>query len=162
MTAIIEVKRSFDGARESRFHCELVDLNRDRIVVLFRFERDGRDLDSYGVFWRRRGYNCYYAVPKGGGGAPVFVRFDVVRDVELAARTALLELRYTDLLLDLWVDAAGARWEDEDEVAIERAAGRLGVADAERIERVRGRLERGHPRIAREVRAMLRELGCAV
>ncbi len=158
MTAIVEVKRSFDATRESRFFCELVDLRPARVIVLFRLERDGRALDSYGVFWRRRPYNCYYVVPIGGGD-PVFVRFDVVRDVEIRLDVEPREVRYTDLLLDLWVDDGGPRWEDEDEVAREAAAGRLGLDDARLIEQARGQLERGYRRAAREVRSALRALG---
>lgn len=156
---VIEVKRALDGAgaSERRFECELVDASASRAVVLYRFTRDGRALDSYGVFWRRRPYNCYYAVAPAASwsAGPVFVRFDVVRDVEIELGAAVPEVRYTDLLLDLWVDEHGARWEDAEEVEALARSGVLTDADARRIESARGVLERGHRRITAEVRGIL-------
>jgi hypothetical protein len=69
------------------------------------------------------------------------------------------EVRYTDLLLDLWVEGGIARWEDEDEVAEAAAAGRLDAADLARIERGRQLLVRRHRAVVGEVRWLLRELG---
>lgn len=154
---IVEVKRALDGS-ERRYDCALVAASSTWVVILFRFVRDGRAIDSYGLFWPRRSYNCYYAVP-AGGGAPVFVRFDVVRDVDIDLRAQPPEARYTDLLLDLWVDAAGPRWEDEDDVLAASAAGGLTPDDVGRIEATRALLNRRHRRIAAEVRALLRGLG---
>ncbi len=154
---IIELKRALDGG-ERRFECELVAATSSRVVVLFRFVRDGLARDSYGLFWPRRAYNCYYAVP-AGGGPPVFVRFDVVRGVAIDLCSEPPEVRYTDLLLDLWVDASGPQWEDEDEVIEAVAAGALSAQDARQIEATRALLKRRHRRIAAEVRTVLRELG---
>ena len=169
---VIEVKRVLDraSAAERRYDCELVELTASRAVVLFRLVRDGGALDSYGVFWRRRPYNCYYAVHAVAAedareqqrARPVFVRFDVVSDVEIDLLAAPPEVRYTDLLLDLWVDDGGVRWEDDDEVQERARAGTLRSVDARRIESARGFLERGHRRIALEVRTLLRGLGVPV
>jgi hypothetical protein len=126
--------------------------------VLFRLERAGRALRSYGLFWPRRPYSCYYVVPDAGG-PPLFVRFDVVRDLEFAAGLEPPEVRYCDLLLDLWVDEEGARWEDEDEVQEALRDGMLAAADVRRIQRGRSVLERGYRRITGEVRRALEALG---
>ena len=152
---IIEVKRTLDG-REQRFACEFVHRDPSVVVVRYRFERGGRALRSFGLFWSRRPYNCYYVVP-ARGDKTVFVRFDVVAGIEVDLAVAPPEVRYRDLLLDLWVDAEGARWEDEDEV--EAAGASLEAGDRARIERARGILERGHRRIASEVRRLLVGLG---
>ena len=157
---IIEVKRALDGSAR-RFECELLDARPRRVVVLYRFHLEGRPIESYGVFWSRRAYNCYYAVP-AGGGPPTFVRFDVVRDVEFALDLAPPEVRYTDLFLDLWVDAAGARWEDAEEVAAAIEGGTLSSSDARTIEGARAVLDRRHRRITSDVRALLRGLGAEV
>jgi hypothetical protein len=156
---IIEVKRALDGAHpERRFECELIDASRHRVVVLFRFERDGRSIESYGLFWRRRAYDCYYVVP-AGGGPPVFVRFDVVRDVEFALDLDPPEVRYTDLLLDLWIEDGRARWEDDDEVVAAHAAGVLHASDLRTVEAIRALLDRRWRHVASEVRRLLRGLG---
>lgn len=156
---IVEVKRRLDGSEE-RFDCELVHRTPWLVAVLFRVGAPWRDvpaasLDSYGLFWRRRPYNCYYMVRPGESEALV-VRFDVAREVELDVRG---EVRYLDLLLDLRVDAGVARWEDEDEVTEAARAGLLTPADLASIARARAMLDRGHARVAAEVRALLRSLG---
>lgn len=153
---VVEVKRTLDG-REQRFDCELVHHDARVTIVLFRLERDGQALRSYGLFWPRRPYNCYYAVPQAGGPS-VFVRFDVLRDIEFSATSTPPEVWYCDLLLDLWVDSRGLRWEDEADVENARADGSLTPADARRIERARCVLERGHRRVTTEVRRTLEVL----
>jgi len=156
---IVEVKRRLDGS-EQRFDCELVHRTQWWVAVLFRVRGPWGDvpataLDSYGLFWRRRPYNCYYMVRPGESEALV-TRFDVVREVELDVPG---EVRYLDLLLDLRVDAGVARWEDEDDVSEAAGAGLLNPADLARIARARHVLERGHARVAAEVRSLLRSLG---
>lgn len=166
---IVEVKRHPDGSEE-RFDSELVHLTPSLVVICFRLDRRWLDepgappglLDSYGVFWRRRSYNCYQIVSPQTGEELV-TRFDVLRDVEFDAD----EVRFTDLFLDLRVDRwpeGGparweARWEDEDELAQAIRAGVLDPADTERIARTRAVLERGHRRVAAEVRRLLARLG---
>jgi predicted RNA-binding protein associated with RNAse of E/G family len=78
-------------------------------------------------------------------------RFDVVRDMHLATD----KVRYTDLLLDLWSDASGAEWEDEDEVAAAARTGLLTALDLERIDRSRDLLARRHRAVVSEVRQLL-------
>ena len=158
---VIEVKRALDGSPERRFDCDLLDVNADRVVVLYRFDLGGEPIASFGVVWRRRAYNCYYAVP-AGGGAPVFVRFDVLRDLELALDSDPPEVRYTDLLLDLWVEDNTASWLDEGEVTAEFTAGILTDEDARTIEATRALLDRRWRRITSEVRTLLRTLGAPV
>ena len=158
---IVQVKRALDGSPERRFDCDLLDIHADRVVVLYRFDLAGEPIASFGVFWRRRSYNCYYAVP-AGGGAPVFVRFDVLRDLEFALHSEPAEVRYTDLLLDLWVEDNIPSWLDEGEVAAEFTAGILTDEDARTIEATRALLDRRWRRITSEVRTLLRGLGAPV
>jgi hypothetical protein len=158
---IIEVKRALDGSPERRFECELVEARAQRVVVLYRFDLDGRAVESFGVFWRRRAYNCYYAVSAGGGPA-LFVRFDVLRDLEVALDLTPPEVRYTDLLLDLWVEDGRARWEDEDEVTAALESGALTPENARTIEATRALLDRRWRRITAEVRTLLRGFGADV
>ncbi|MSQ36015.1 MAG: DUF402 domain-containing protein [Dehalococcoidia bacterium] len=152
---IVEVKRRLDGS-EARFGCELVARTASALVVRYRFRDAGGPVDSYGWFWPRRPYLCYYMV-RPRTGRLVAVRFDVVRDVELGAPG---EVRYRDLLLDLWVRDGVATWEDDDELAAATAAGLLTFADRARIERARRTLARGHVRIAADLRRALVALGC--
>ena len=158
---VIEVKRALDGSPERRFDCDLLEATAERVVVLYRFELAGEPIASFGVFWRRRAYNCYYAIP-AGGGAPVFVRFDVLRDFEFARDVHPPEVRYTDLLLDLWVEADSASWLDEGEVAAEFTAGILTDEDGRIIEATRALLDRRWRRVTSEVRTLLRTLGAPV
>ena len=175
---IVEVKRRLDGSEE-RFECELVHRTPALVVVCLRVEPGAfglrsaaaeGTLDSYGLFWRRRPYNCYHMVRPESGEA-VITRFDVLRDVEIDVPG---EVRYTDLFLDLRIEHGAARretvwqetvfretvlWEDEDEVAAAARAGLLSPADRGRIDRARAVLDRGHTRITAEVRRLLRSLG---
>ncbi len=151
---IVEVKRRLDGS-EARFACELVARPPAALVACYRFRDAGGPVDSYGWFWPRRPYLCYYMV-RPRTGRLVAVRFDVVRDVALGVPG---EVRYTDLLLDLWVRDGVATWEDDDELAAAAAAGLLTPHDRARIERARRTLARGHARIAAALRRALVALG---
>ncbi len=127
-------------------------------VLLYRMRRARAGLPapllSYGFYWRRRPYVCYRFVrPPGGstGGVEVARRFDVVGRVQLVATPAgggPAELRFEDLLLDLWVrrgagpgGADELRWEDEDELRVALDGGLLSPAQAARIERARTTLQ---------------------
>lgn len=147
---ITEVKRKLDGS-EQRFDCELVWRTPALVVALYRFDSDIGPIDSYGCFWARRPYLCYHMVHRAGGSEWA-TRFDVIRDMRLAPH----EVRYTDLLLDLWSDRDGLRWEDEDEVEAAHIAGSLDKADLATIARARGVLTRRHRTAVREVRGLLR------
>ena len=167
---VLEVKRHLDG-RESRFECDLVEWTPERVIVCFHLERlegslaaydVGQRLDSYGFFWKRRPYNCYYLVPASGrrDAAPVLARFDVVRDVEfIESDGAPAGVRFLDLILDVLVDPNGAHWEDDDEVEEATRSGLLRASDLARIERARRTLETGHRRVIAEVRRTLAGLG---
>lgn len=149
MVRVIEVKRRLDGSEE-RFECELVRRTASMVLAVYRFDSPAGPIDSYGCFWANRPYLCYHMVQREDGREWA-TRFDVVRDMRLDAGPAGDEVRYTDLLLDLWVDAAGPRWDDEDEVEAARASGLLAAADLETIDRARDELARQHRAVAREV-----------
>ena len=158
---ITEVKRHLDG-REQRFETELVYRTASSLVVLYRVP-EGRyglaaPLDSYGCYWAGRSYICYHMVrpPEApDAGREVVTRFDVARDIAIAAD----EVRFLDLLLDLAVVDGVPRWEDEDEVAAALGSGALSPADGAHIERARRTLEQGHRRVVREIRWLLGRLG---
>ncbi len=158
---ITEVKRHLDG-REQRFETEFVHRTASSLVVLYRVPAGqfGQDapLDSYGCYWPRRSYICYHMVrpPEAPDpGREVVTRFDVARDIAIAAD----EVRFLDLLLDLTVRDGVPSWEDADEVADALRSGTLSAADSAHIERARRTLERGHRRVVRQVRGLLRGLG---
>lgn len=157
---VTEVKRRLDGS-EQRFACELVVQTPALVVARYRFEaRPGffathaGPTDSYGLFWARRLYLCYY-MARPADGALLAARFDVLRDMRLEGG----EVRYTDLLLDLWVAEGVARWEDEEDVVEAERAGRLHPADSARIARTRDVLSRSHGRVIAEARQALRAAG---
>jgi hypothetical protein len=149
---VVEVKRLVDG-REQRFRCELVGATRSVAVLLYRLRRPRAGLPapllSYGFYWPRRPYLCYRFV-RPADGVEVARRFDVVGRVELVATPAgggPAELRFDDLVLDLWVrPGAGPRgtdelrWEDEDELREAIADGLLSPAYIARVERARATL----------------------
>lgn len=157
---ITEVKRRLDGS-EQRFACDLLARTPALVVACYRFPvRPGffaayaGPVDSYGLFWARRPYLCYYMV-RPADGALLAARFDVVRDMRLDAA----EVRYTDLLLDLWVEGGIPQWQDEDEVAEATRTGRLAAAERVRIARTYDLLTRVHGRVLAEVRRTLHSLG---
>ena len=164
---ITEVKRHLDR-REQRFETELVHRTARSMVVLYRVPEGryglGAPLDSYGCYWAGRTYVCYHMVrpPEApDAGREVVTRFDVARDVAIAAD----EVRFLDLLLDLVVEdgtspgGRAVRWEDEDELAAALSSGALSPADGAHVERARRTLEQGHRRVVREIRWLLRRLG---
>src|SRR3990170_2051230 len=154
---ITEVKRHLDG-RVERFACRLV-LRRPHLAVLRFDHKEARPAGglrlpagsrTFGFFWRRRPYVLYRIV--GPDGGLIAHRFDVVEDVRLGET----EVSYTDLLLDLWVDANGtAQIEDEDEVEEHARRGLLSPGQRKRIERTRELLLRGQQAIAREAARLL-------
>ncbi len=150
---IVEVKRKLDGS-EQRFDCELIERSSGLVIVRYRFEADAGPIDSYGCFWARRPYLCYHMVHRHDGREWVS-RFDIARDMRIGAA----DVSYTDLLLDLWVDETGARWEDDDEVEAAAASGLIGPDDVARIEHARGLLTRRHRGVVREIRGRLARLG---
>lgn len=158
-TTVTEVKRRLDGS-EQRFTCELVSRTPRLLVALYRFEDARGPVDSYGLFWPRRPYLCYAMQPQRGG--PAVFRFDVLRDTRVAStRSGAVEVSYTDLLLDLWVEAGVPRWEDEDELRAAIDAGRLTPSEIAHIARARATLEAGYARIIAEVRREVRGVGRA-
>ncbi len=154
---VIEAKRH-PGDEGHRFECELVATRSGLVVVRLPLEAPYGAVNSYGPFWARRPYNVYHLVPRDPG-VPIRTRFDVLRDMRLDVTDAGGEVSYVDLYLDLWVTDGVTMWEDEEDVEAARASGVLSDADLARIVRGRMVLERGYPRIIREVRSTLRELG---
>ena len=71
---ITEVKRKLDGTVQ-RFDCELISRTPSLVVALYRFEDRRGPVDSYGLFWARRPYLCYYLVPQDRSLRPR-ARFD--------------------------------------------------------------------------------------
>jgi len=143
------VKRLVDGS-EQRFPCELVRATLSEAVLLYRVRRSRGGLPapllSYGFYWPRRPYLCYRFV-RPSDGVEVALRYDVVGRVELDAAPpggGPAELRFDDLLLDLWVypgagqrGADERRWEDEEELREAIAAGLLTPAEVARVELAR-------------------------
>jgi hypothetical protein len=160
---ITEVKRHLDG-RVERFPCELVHRERRVVMIRYRHEREriagGYWLPAggvtYGFVWPARSYVLYRFV--GPDGGRIADRFDVV---ERAAATAT-EVRYTDLLLDVWVSPAGeVRIEDEEEVADCARRGLLTAAQLARIERTRALLLRRYRSVLAEADRLLHAAGIA-
>ena len=158
--SIVEVKRHLDG-REERFVCDVLELvPGERAVVLWRTElseplRDGPlyippgPLITKGYFWADRSYLVYEMRrggpdpdldPDNGAGGPLWGhRFDVCTDVSITPQ----EIRYLDLIVDVWVDARGRFFVlDEDEL---------------RRAKARGLLRPEQERVVRETLAFLRE-----
>jgi hypothetical protein len=142
---ITEVKRKLDGTVQ-RFDCELIARTPSLLVALYRFEDRRGPIDSYGFFWARRPYLCYYLVPRDPQRAPR-ARFDVIRDMRFGAD----DVSYTDLILDLWVDDGVLRWEDEDELEAATLSRVVTTLDRAYIDSARGVLTRHHRRIVGEV-----------
>jgi predicted RNA-binding protein associated with RNAse of E/G family len=156
---VSEIKRHLDG-RIERFECLLL-LRRPHVAVLRFDQKVAREADgfafpagsrSYGFFWRRRPYLLYRMVDPAG--RLIAHRFDAVEDMGLREG----EISYTDLLLDIWIDALGnARVEDEGEVADCLRRGLLSLGQHQRIEHTRALLLRRHAVILREAERLLRQ-----
>ncbi len=131
-----------------------------RAVILYRIRRPVRGLpaplDSYGFFWPRRPYICYRFV-RPGDGSEAASRFDAVGRVELvppAAEGEAAEVRFEDLLLDLWVRPGSGPsgrdellWEDEEELGAALAAGDIAPEAALRARRAGEILQRNQRRL---------------
>jgi len=141
---VVERKVKADGGVEE-YGCRLLGRTSSLAVVLYPLPEGGRPFRtplpippgsvSIGFFWRRRPYAVYrFRSPEG---ALLGHRLDAVSEVRLLP--GVVEFR--DLILDWWLDAAGALVRAEDREAFEEAlaAGRLdprAVARARQAERV--------------------------
>lgn len=130
---IVEVKRHLDG-REERFVCDVLELiEGERAVVRWRsvLERALEDgplrippgpLVTLGYFWADRPYLVYRMMRPAPDGTLLGHRFDICTDVAIGRE----EIRYLDLLVDVWVDAHGEfHVLDEDELEEARDRGML-------------------------------------
>ncbi len=152
-TTIRETKHTLDGRVQS-FDCGLVAIS-PRLAVV-RFEHTtARSAGGFtiptgshtvGFFWTGRHYNLYrFTAPDG---SVIAYRFDVVDGVRITPG----HVRFTDLLLDVWLAPGGApRVEDENEVAAAGEAGLLSPRRRAIIDRTRRLLERDHGRIVAEI-----------
>ena len=140
---IVEVKRHLDG-REERFVCEVLALKEGEHAAVrweTRLERALEDgplrippgpLVTLGYFWADRTYLVYKMMRPGPQGKLWGHRFDVCTDVTITAR----EIRYLDLIVDVWVDPRGNFYVlDEDELREARARGLLTPDRGEIVDR---------------------------
>lgn len=151
---ITEVKRHLDG-REERFVCDVIELEPERAIVRFEWKRarplrDGPVFIPAGksvtraYFWAGRHYLLYRMMDLRG--SLLGHRFDVSDDVRILPKQR--EIRWTDLLLDLWVDPRGEiHVLDEDEVAEAHAAGLLTGRQRAIVEETRAHLLGSYRRI---------------
>lgn len=130
---IVEVKRHLDG-HEERFVCDVLELvEGERAVVRWRssLERPLEDgplrippgpLLTLGYFWADRTYLVYKMLRPGPSEMLYGHRFDICTDVSITPE----EIRYLDLLVDVWVDPQGNFFVlDEEELQEARARGLL-------------------------------------
>lgn len=152
---IVEVKRHLDG-REERFVCDLLEaVPGDRAVVRWQTDleaplEDGPlripagPLVTVGYFWTGRNYLVYEMRQPDLQGTLRGHRFDICTDVSITCE----EVRYLDLLVDVWVDPQGRFFVlDEDELQDARARGLLTPEQLAIVERT-----------LRELRAHYREV----
>ncbi len=165
--SIVEVKRHLDG-REERFVCDVLELvPGERAVVLWRTElsrplEDGPlrippgPLITKGYFWVDRSYLVYEMRrggpdpdPDGGASGPLWGhRFDVCTDVSITPQ----EIRYLDLIVDVWVDARGRFFVlDEDELRRAKARGLLRPEHERLIEATLEELRARYPALLAEL-----------
>ena len=161
-TMVREVKVRLDGS-EVGFDCELLALDSQRAVVLFRVP-GGSSFNtpvrfppgslSFGYFWKRRAYNAYRIL--GPDGAPIAHRFDAVTDVYISRE----EIRYRDLVLDWWVlPGQPLLEEDREDYDAAIAEGRIPSQWQKQADGASRRLYAGYRQIIREIAALERELG---
>ncbi|MCX6023193.1 MAG: DUF402 domain-containing protein [Chloroflexi bacterium] len=125
---IQEIKQRLDGSRQV-FYCDVVWLGGDAAVLKFVATMDystnpSADLPhkfTEGYFWQGRPYLMYKMF--GDVDQLIGYRFDVCTDVRITSDA----VRWTDLLLDFWVDPelTSSRFMDEDELATATARGLL-------------------------------------
>ena len=152
---IVEVKRHLDG-REERFVCDVLALEPGRRAVVrwqTRLEAPLEDgplrippgpLLTLGYFWSDRDYLVYRMMRPDPDGTLWGHRFDICTEVSITER----EIRYLDLLVDVWVDSQGNFFVlDEDEFKAARAQGLLTPEQLRVVEQT-----------LRELRARYREI----
>lgn len=130
---IVEVKRHLDG-REERFVCDVLDLvPGERAVIRWQahLEKPLEDgplripaglLVTLGYFWTKQNYLIYRMTRPDPDGVLWGHRFDICTDVSISSQ----EIRYLDLIVDVWVDSHENFFVlDEDELRDARARGLL-------------------------------------
>ena len=155
-----ELKRSI-GGEERVFACEALSVIPRLAILRFVSTRPvtagGLDIPSgaftLGFFWRTRHYNLYHMLT--ADGELIADRFDVVDGVRIGGD----QLRYVDLLLDVWRRPDGRiEVEDEDEVQDAIVAGRLSPRRQRIIARTLALLQRRSAAIGAEALGELRRV----
>lgn len=129
---IVEVKEKLDGT-VMRFDLECWLQTPDLVVGRWVAEAGNAfgappGTTSWGVWWRSRPYGAYRL--HAPDGALRAYRLDALERVRIGGS----EVRYRDLLLDVWIDRDGvARVEDEEEVAAAVAAGTMTAHQHRRV-----------------------------
>jgi predicted RNA-binding protein associated with RNAse of E/G family len=153
--AIREVKETLAGERRE-FHCTLVSLAADEVVVGYRSPIGGIVADvslpagtlTLGYFWAARPYNAYHWLAPDG--ATLGLYFNVSDRTRITAQ----RVAWRDLVVDVLVTPDGrCRVLDEDELPVD-----LDVALRHRIESTRDALRQNHERHLEELETRSRAL----
>ncbi len=162
---IQEIKQRLDGSRQV-FYCDVVWLDGDAAVLKFVATMDystdpSADLPhkyTEGYFWQDRPYLMYKMF--GDGDHLIGYRFDVCTDVRIAPDA----VRWTDLLLDFWVDPllTAGKFMDEDEVAVAKSRGLLTPEHLAVIDEARRTLADSYRAIIADAEALRSQAGTRV
>lgn len=142
---ITEIKRHLDG-REERYECELLLRTDDAALVRFGFHQDepredgpfqlpSGEIVTLAAFWEGHPYLIYRLTDEND--RLIGHRFDVCEAVHIDD-----EIRYTDLLLDVWIPRDGNIYVlDADEIEDARSSGLMDERQVAFVDRVRQYLE---------------------
>ena len=118
MRTITEIKTTLGGARKT-FECELLSLQQDAAVVIYRMPADHQLEDlllpkgslSLGYFWEDRPYNAYHWVDDKRGTLALY--FNVCDNTRISPR----QVEWRDLTVDILITPdLRCRVLDEDEL----------------------------------------------
>ncbi len=161
---VTETKRFADG-RVQTFECEALALSPERCVLRYVSDREFHmwgvtfpvGTVTYAFYWHDRTHTLWRMI--GPDGALIGHKFDVCDEVKIEAEG----VSWRDLLLDVWVEAAGrATLLDADELERAYAAGSLSEADVRRTRATGECLMREHPKLVAEAVRELASLGVDV
>ncbi|MBI4499058.1 MAG: DUF402 domain-containing protein [Chloroflexi bacterium] len=148
-----EIKQHLNGTRQV-FFCEALHLDPQVAVLRFVVNADYATDPSVarphrstlGYFWAGRNYLLYQMF--GDNQTLLGYRFDVCTDVQITEDT----VRWTDLLLDFWVDPdlSQGQFLDEDELADALQHGLLTPEQQAAVAQAREQLATGFRDIIRE------------
>lgn len=160
---ITEIKRWLDG-REEAFVCDALYVAEAVAVLRFQVPPDSNytvhdtvippGATTFAVFWAGANYLVYRMMDAGGD--LIGHRFDVCKALDITKDA----VKWTDLVLDAWVDSSNhLTFLDEEEVVELQEKGLISQEDVETITNTKEFLSKNYLQVIAKTEEVLKQVG---